>query len=204
MSYQEIIILHESQVLIKVFEGFICSHFRLYNNSIVYYKDKLTNNNDCIYCYSNKKSKKYITVFISKTDFYNKENHDFLSFLEENELIVEIIDYNNTTIKNIKNENCALIGNIFYSFNEAMDIIINKEESKDCSNIESKNEFKLLNKVSKEDVSYKEKRDNSLNCLKFNKNPYNFINKLQLYNKELLTSFPDINTDNLLEYSFQS
>ena len=199
LSFEEFILLHESQILFRILNNINCFHFRIFKNEVVYFKDKY---NDCIYCYSEKKQKQSVIVYLDKSNHLNVENNDILTFLEDNEITMNVIDIKNNKSKdNLNKEKGVLIKEKFYLFTEAKELI--KKNKSNMLNTEGLINSQSFYLEQKENNNYKIKQKRNYNLYNKN-NPYNFIFKLQLHNKRNNYSLTEINTNNLLDYSFQN
>ena len=206
LTFPQMQILHETGLLDKLINKTICEHVRFFNNDIVYFKYK-NSENICIYCYSNKKLKKQLSLICNKRDYSDEDNHKIFSYCEQKELKFEVYDYENVFECNDKMRSLKKIKHVILS-NSPKEML-------------SYEDFYMLNINPK---CYCGKKldlgqnkcgvcSNNSSCLTATssekkvekKNPYNFIEKLQLNKKEfMIDSGKEKKIKKILDYSFQT
>jgi len=126
LNFTQFKILTELNLLEKIIYNKICPHIRYFEERLVYPKiNFITKNNknidssqvkdcktktlnfveikneNCIYCLSNKKMKKFIKFYCDFRNSYEEENHNILNYCEENEIPIDIFDIENLNSFNI-------------------------------------------------------------------------------------------------------
>jgi hypothetical protein len=210
LTFQQFSVLNESGYLDKLKNKSVCEHIRFYKNEIAYVKVKQSES-FCIYCYSNKKIKKQISVICNLRDYFDEENNELLTYCEKNELRFEVFDYENeieitnSKIRNLikANKSKAVIVGENYSepltFEEFYELKINPR----CYSCGKKVPFGTsrcglcLSGASNTTADSSEKK------IPERKNPYNFIEKLQLSKKDY-DKVAKKEVQKILNYSFGS
>jgi hypothetical protein len=114
INYEQFQILNELNMIEKICYGIICCHFRFSNGKLIYpklnYRQENNFNNsqlsskimnffesksDCIYCFSNKKSKKNVTFFCNFRNSQDNITNDILEYCENNAVSLFIFDIEN-------------------------------------------------------------------------------------------------------------
>jgi hypothetical protein len=209
LTYQQFLTLNESGYLDKLMNKTVCQHIRFFKNDIVYARGRMSDS-FCIYCYSNKKIKKQISVICNLRDYFDEENNELLSYCEKNEMRFEVFDYDNqfeitnpkikTLLKTLKSKT-IIIGDNYsepLSFEEFYEMKINPR----CDSCGKKISFGLsrcgicLSGASNTTADSSEKKKPE------KKNPYNFIEKLQLTKLEYQPAKKEV--QKILNYSFGS
>jgi hypothetical protein len=207
LTYQQFLTLNESGYLDKLLNRTVCEHIRFFKNDIVYVRAKYSEN-VCIYCYSNKKIKKQISVICNMRDYFDEENNEFLTYCEKNEMRFEVFDYDNQfellndNIKSIlkAGKSKSIIIGCNYSEPISFEEFYEHKINLRCKSCGKKISFGLsecgicLSATSNTTAASSEKK------MPEKKNPYNFIDKLQLSKIDYqLKEVPKV-----LNYSFGS
>jgi hypothetical protein len=210
INYNQLMVLNESGILDSMINMTQCEHVRFNGNTIAYVKPK---DYFCIYCYSKKKTRKQVTIFCNHRDYTDEDNNDLIGFCEKNELKFELVDTANTRSSVFKEKTIIFNGKYdepyrfedFYGKVENM--LVKRPKCEDCGNKLSS----LENSVEKSACMSCSSSTSALRSFLTNtpiadkragvkRNPYNFIEKLQLNQKEYAIQQNKIKK--LLEYSF--
>ena len=168
LNYNQFKILNDNynNFFNKILLGKNCLHLRFFNNNLVFPFD--FNNNFCIYCYSEKKINKIVSIVCDQKNYFDENLNEILTFCEENEITFEIFDYENSfQYENLPN---FIKKNVI---NKKFSLFINKKE------IEYENfwdEIKNIKKINKKFYIKNDEKNVNFN----EKNCYNFIEKLKL------------------------
>lgn len=98
MTFLQFKLLSENHpsIFYSLLQGKHCSHLRFIGNTLVYPNDTVSEKeNICIYCYSNKKINPLVTIFTDFRNDSNELNNEIISFCEENEITLKLIDLDN-------------------------------------------------------------------------------------------------------------
>lgn len=111
INYNQFRILSELNLLQKIYSQTICCHMRFFLDSLAYPKLFSFNQNqkensyflsfpevktnDCLYCYSNKKCKKKVSILCNFRDSFDHESNQILEYCEQNGVIIELFDSDN-------------------------------------------------------------------------------------------------------------
>jgi hypothetical protein len=211
INYQQLQTLNESGLLDKLVHFSQCEHIRFYKNTVAYAK---TADDLCIYCYSKKKTTKQVTIFCNFRDCSDEDNNDIINFCETNELKFELIDTVNNKSSLVKEKTIIFNGKYdepyrFEDFRTKVEhIIYNRVKCEDCGKKLSSVENTVERCVSCFTPSLSSNSSSSfltntpLTEKRPKRNPYNFIEKLQLYQR--VFSGPQNQVKKLLDYSFKS
>ena len=201
LSYKQFKLLIESYPFLfqKIINGKSCYHIRFFEDQIIYPNQNLIDNSEiiCIYCYSLKKINKDVFLCCNLRDSENQIINEILSYCEDNQITIEIIDYENLYYYDLskysddiinkinKKEDFCVIGNIISELDNFYNLLEKEKILK-----EKKNNFKITNL----------RFENSLNYPIFKKkNPYNFIEKLKLNGiNEVVFNINDINNSSII------
>jgi hypothetical protein len=187
LTYQQFLTLNESGYMDKLMSRTVCEHIRFFKNEIVYVKEKLSES-VCIYCYSNKKIKKQISVICNLRDYFDEEINEVLTYCERNEIRLEVFDQQNEfeitnpKIKNLlktEKSHFIIIGENYtdtISFEEFFKMKINPK----CDSCGKKITFGLSRCGICLSAGCNTTADSSEKKKPEKKNPYNFIEKLQM------------------------
>ena len=151
----------------------------------------------CIYCYSLKKINKDLFLCCNLRDSENQIINEILSYCEDNQITIEIVDYENLYYYNLskysdkiinkinKKEDFCIIGNNISELDNYYNLLEKEKILK-----EKKNNFQIPNL----------RFENSLNYPIFKKkNPYNFIEKLKLNGiNEVAFNINDISNSSII------
>jgi hypothetical protein len=210
LTFQQFSVLNESGYLDKLINRTVCEHIRFYRNDIAYVRVKQSES-VCIYCYSNKKLKKQISVICNMRDYFDDENNELLTYCEKNEIRFEVFDYENEfeitnpKIRNLikVNKSKAIIVGENYSEPMAFDEFYELKINPRCDSCGKKISFGssrcglCLSGASNTTADSSEKKRPE------RKNPYNFIEKLQL-GKKNYENVAKKEVQKILNYSFGS
>ena len=168
LNYNQFKILTENyyNFFIKILTGKKCFHLRFFENNLVFPFD--FNNNFCIYCYSEKKINKIVSIVCDQKNYFDENLNEILTFCEENEITFEIFDYENSfQYENLPN---FIKKNVI---NKKFSLFVNKKE------IEYENFWDEIKNIKKINKKFYFKND--VKNVNFNeKKCYNFIEKLKL------------------------
>ncbi len=201
LSYKQFKNFSESYPFLfqKIITGKNCCHIRFFEDEMVYPTQSLIDNSEiiCIYCYSLKKIKKQVFLSCNLRDSYNKIINDILTYCEDNQITIDLVDYENLYYYNLSmysqeinekinlKEDFCVVGNYISDLDNFYELI-----EKERINNEIKNNFKLPN------IRF----DNNFNYPIFKKkNPYNFIEKLKLNGiNEVVFNINDISNSSII------
>ena len=105
LSYKQFKNFSESYPFLfqKIITGKNCCHIRFFEDEMVYPTQSLIDNSEiiCIYCYSLKKIKKHVFLSCNLRDSYNKIINDILTYCEDNQITIDLVDYENLYYYNL-------------------------------------------------------------------------------------------------------
>jgi glutaredoxin len=216
LTYQQLQALYESGLLDKLLNLTQCEHIRFHCGAIVYAKESNLNSDDiCIYCYSLKRTKKQVTIFCNQRDYNDTDNNDVIAFCEANEIRFKLVDYVNDKLSIFK-EKTVVFNEDYeepYRYEDfqikVSNILSGKVKCEDCGKKLTSLEITVERCVScstpglsTNSASSSFNTNTPLTEKRFKRNPYNFIEKLQLHQREF--SVQEKKIRKMLDYSFKS